>query len=158
MTALLARQADGQRVFAVVGGSHVIMQARARLHRARRAGLLMEQPRVGVGVTILRDGRVLLGRRRGSHGAGEYSSPGGHRPPGASRPAARRETREECGIEIDAVRFQFVANVGAYAPRHYVHIGLLADWAAGEARVLEPDKCEVGTGTPWTRSRSRCSR
>jgi 8-oxo-dGTP diphosphatase len=107
----------------------------------------MEQPRVGIGVTILREGRVLLGRRRGSHGAGEYSTPGGHLDPLESFAAcARRETREECGLEITAVRFQFVANVGLYAPRHYVHVGLLADWAGGEPRLMEPDKCD---GWEW---------
>jgi len=107
----------------------------------------MEGPRVGVGVTVLREGRVLLGRRRGSHGAGEYSTPGGHLDHLESFEAcARRETREECGLEIMVVRFHFLAKVATYAPRHYVHIGLLAEWASGEPRVLEPDKCE---GWDW---------
>ena len=105
------------------------------------------RPLVGVGVTILRDRTILLGRRRGSHGAGEYSTPGGHLDHLESfEECARRETREECGLEIAAVRFQFVANVTTYAPRHYVHIGLLAEWASGEPRVLEPDKCD---GWAW---------
>jgi 8-oxo-dGTP diphosphatase len=38
----------------------------------------MVTPLVGIGVTVVRDGTVLLGRRLGSHGAGEYSTPGGH--------------------------------------------------------------------------------
>lgn len=99
-------------------------------------------PHVGVGVTILRGETVLLGKRRGSHGQGEYSSPGGHLDHLESfADCARRETREECGVEIANLRFQFVANVTRYAPRHYVHLGLLADWAAGEPRALEPEKC-----------------
>jgi 8-oxo-dGTP diphosphatase len=102
---------------------------------------------VGVGVTILRGGAVLLGRRRGAHGAGEFSTPGGHLDHLESfADCARRETREECGVEIANVRFQFVANVTLYAPRHYVHLGLLADWAAGEPRRLEPEKCD---GWAW---------
>ena len=36
------------------------------------------QTRVGIGVIILKDGKVLLGKRKGSHGAGEYAFPGGH--------------------------------------------------------------------------------
>ena len=104
--------------------------------------LMDDRPLVGVGVTVLRGSKVLLGRRRGSHGAGEYSSPGGHLDYLESFDAcARRETREECGIELGSIRFQFVANVTRYAPKHYVHVGLLADWASGEPRVLEPDKC-----------------
>jgi 8-oxo-dGTP diphosphatase len=107
----------------------------------------MERPRVGVGVTILREGRVLLGRRRGSHGAGEYSTPGGHLDYLESfEDCARRETREECGLEITGVRFQFLANVGLYAPRHYVHVGLLAESDRGQPRLLEPEKCE---GWAW---------
>ncbi len=36
------------------------------------------KPKVGVGVMILKDGKVLLGKRKGSHGQGEYAFPGGH--------------------------------------------------------------------------------
>ncbi len=35
-------------------------------------------PRVGVGVIIIRNGRILLGKRIGSHGAGTWALPGGH--------------------------------------------------------------------------------
>lgn len=102
-----------------------------------------DKPRVGVGVMIFRDGKVLLGRRRGSHGAGEYAFPGGHLDYMESfEECARRETREECGIEIANIRFQFIANVKKYGAKHYVHIGLIADWKSGEAELLEPEKCE----------------
>jgi hypothetical protein len=47
-------------------------------------------------------------------------------------------------------RFQFVANVAKYAPRHYVHVGLVADWESGEATVLEPAKCEAWGWYPLT--------
>jgi len=106
----------------------------------------MEQqnkPKVGVGIMILKKGKVLLAKRRGSHGEGEYAFPGGHLEYMESfKDCARRETKEECGIEIKKVQFQFLANVTKYVPKHYVHIGLLADWKRGEARVLEPEKSE----------------
>jgi len=101
------------------------------------------QPRVGIGVMILKDGKVLLGTRKGSHGAGELAFPCGHLAYMESfESCARRETREECAIEIENVRFQFVANLQRYAPKHSAHIGLIADWKRGEPKVLEPQKCD----------------
>lgn len=92
---------------------------------------------------ILKEGKVLLQRRKGSHGAGEYSFPGGHLEYMESfGECAKRETKEECGIEITNIKFQLLANVKKYAPKHYVHIGLTADWKSGEPAVLEPDKSE----------------
>ena len=102
-----------------------------------------QQPRVGIGVMILKDGKVLLGKRKGSHGAGEYSFPGGHLEYMESfENCARRETREESGLEIENIRFQYLANLQRYAPKHYTHIGLVADWKNGEPVVIEPNKCE----------------
>ena len=102
-----------------------------------------QTPRVGIGVMIFKGGKVLLGKRKGSHGTGEYAFPGGHLEMGESfATCAARETREECGIEIENTRFQLLANVLDYLPKHYVHIGLLADWRSGEPQVLEPKKCE----------------
>jgi 8-oxo-dGTP diphosphatase len=101
------------------------------------------EPRVGIGVMILKDNQVLLARRRGSHGAGEYAFPGGHLEYMESfADCAKRETREECGVEITNIRFQFLRNLTEYAPKHYVHIALIADWGSGEPAVLEPDKAE----------------
>jgi 8-oxo-dGTP diphosphatase len=102
-------------------------------------------PQVGVGVMIVKDGMVLLAQRKGSHGAGEFAFPGGHLEYMESFTAcAKRETQEECGIEIGNIRFQFVANVTTYTPKHYVHIGLLADWQRGTPMVREPT-----SSGPW---------
>lgn len=107
----------------------------------------MEQknmPKAGVGVMIFKNGKVLLAKRKGSHGEGEYAFPGGHLEYMESfDDCARREVNEECGIKINNIRFQFLANVIKYVPKHYVHIGLLADWESGEPMVLEPEKSEL---------------
>lgn len=106
-----------------------------------------EWPKVGVGVMVFKDGKVLLGKRKGSHGEGEYSFPGGHFEYMESfEGCAKRETAEEAGMEIENVRFQFLSNLKQYQPRHYVHIGLLADWKSGEPQLKEVDKCE---GWDW---------
>ena len=101
------------------------------------------RPKVGVGVMILKNNQVLMTKRKGSHGAGEYSFPGGHLEYMESfEDCAIRETMEEAGIEIKDIRFLFIANVKKYAPKHYVHIGMIAQWGSGEAMVMEPEKAE----------------
>lgn len=110
----------------------------------------MEQnnrPKVGIGVMIFKKGKVLLGKRRSSHGSGEYAWPGGHLEYMESfEECVKREVREEAGIEIENVRFLRLLNFKTYAPKHYVDIGLMADWKSGEPQVLEPEKCE---GWAW---------
>lgn len=96
---------------------------------------------------IIKDNKILLGLRKGSHGENQYAWPGGHMEYMESfEDAAKREVREETGMKIDNVRFLRLYNLKEYAPKHYVDIGLIADWVSGEAKVMEPDKCE---GWSW---------
>jgi 8-oxo-dGTP diphosphatase len=61
----------------------------------------MERPRVGIGVIILKNGRVLLGKRKSSHGTGTWHFPGGHLEFGESlEDCSRREVLEETGMKI----------------------------------------------------------
>ena len=100
-------------------------------------------PRVGIGVLIFRDGKILLGKRKNKHGAGEYAPPGGKLDHGESfEECARREVREETGMEITNVRFLSLMNQRQYLPQHYVNLGLVADWESGEPQNLEPEKLE----------------
>lgn len=102
-----------------------------------------DRPKVGIGIMIFKDGKILLGKRKGSHGEGEYAFPGGHLEYMESfEGCAIREINEECGIKVKNIRFQFLANLTKYAPKHYVHINFLADWEEGEPKILEPDKSE----------------
>lgn len=103
---------------------------------------MSQVPKAGIGVMILKDGKVLLAQRKNAHGAGEYAFPGGHLEFGETfEECAERETAEETGIEIKNIQFQFVGNFVKY-DRHYVHVGMIADWASGEPKVLEPEKSE----------------
>ena len=99
--------------------------------------------KVGIGVMIWKDGKVLLGKRRGSHGEGTYAFPGGHMEYMESfTDCVKRELEEECGLKIKNLRFVYVANVKIFDPKHYLHITLAADWEGGEPEIREPDKCE----------------
>lgn len=106
-----------------------------------------QRPKVGVGVMIFKDGKILLGKRKNAHGEGEYAWPGGHLEyMEGFEQCAKRETLEETGMEIENVRFLRLLNFKDYAPKHYVDILLVADWKSGEPQVLEPHKCE---GWDW---------
>lgn len=101
-----------------------------------------KRPLVGVGVMVIKNNLVLLAKRNGSHGAGEYAFPGGHLEFGESiTHCARREVAEETGLKIKNIRFLLVENLLKYSNKHYLHIGLVADWQSGVPQILEPDKC-----------------
>ncbi len=103
--------------------------------------------KVGIGIMLFKDGKVLLGKRKSSHGAGEYAWPGGHLEYMESIvDCARREIKEETGMEVQNVRFLRLLNLKDYKPKHYIDIGLIADWKSGEPQVMEPEKCE---GWDW---------
>lgn len=102
-----------------------------------------QRPLVGIAVMVLKEGKVLLSRRSSSVGTGEYAFPGGHLEHMESfEDCARREVKEESGISIRNIQFLLLSNVKDYAPKHYVLVGLVADWADGEPQVLEPTKNE----------------
>jgi len=111
----------------------------------------MEKPnvRVGIAVFVFKDGKFLMQQRKGSHGAGTWSVPGGHLEFGESfEETARREVLEEAGIEIKNVRFGAVANDHFVEEnKHYVTIWMLSDWASGKVKNMEPEKC---TAQMWS--------
>ncbi|HLD20316.1 MAG TPA: NUDIX domain-containing protein [Patescibacteria group bacterium] len=102
-----------------------------------------QRPKVGIGLLVFKEGKVLLGKRKGAHAANVYGGPGGHLEHLESfAQCAKREAQEEAGIEITNIHFLCVTNFTTYAPKHYVDIGLIADWGSGDPQILEPDKCE----------------
>jgi 8-oxo-dGTP diphosphatase len=110
----------------------------------------MERPRVGVGVLILKDGKVLLGKRGFSHGIGSWCPPGGHLEFGESlEDCARREVLEETGIRISNIRFVTATNDIFEEGKHYITLHILADWESGEPKVMEPDKLESLQWFAW---------
>lgn len=101
------------------------------------------RPKVGIGVYIIKDGKLLLGERIGSHQKNTFCAPGGHLEFGESwEECAKRETTEETGLEIENVRFLGVTNdVMPKDKKHYITIAMVADWKNGEPENLEKNKC-----------------
>jgi 8-oxo-dGTP diphosphatase len=105
---------------------------------------------VGVGVMILRDGMVLLGKRNEDpekadselHGEGTWTMPGGKMEFGESfEEAAIREVREETGLIVDknSLRLISVSN-DRKEDAQFVTIGFLCEDFEGEPKVMEPEE------------------
>ena len=110
-----------------------------------------KRPLIGVGVCIIKDDKVLLGKRKGAHGAGTWSFPGGHLEFMENwNVCAIRETNEECDIEINNIRFWTATNdIFKKENKHYNTIFLMADYVKGNPELKEPDKCEKWEWFKW---------
>lgn len=111
---------------------------------------------VNVGVAVVRDGEYLLIERGADeeHGAGLLAFPGGklEADPGESgvlRATARREVREETGVEIERVRLVSSSVFALDDGRPVVNMLATGDYAGGTARRAAPEEvAAVGWHTP----------
>lgn len=107
------------------------------------------QVRVGVGVIVERDGKILLGLRSSKHAKNTWAFPGGHLEFGETpEECARRETMEEAGLILDNPRrVAFTNDIFEDSGKHYITIFVHGFARAGEEpRRMEPDKC---AGWQW---------
>ncbi len=109
------------------------------------------RPKVGVGVIIKKDNKVLLGKRKNAHGEGTWCFPGGHLEFGEQiEECARREVSEECGILIkDLQAVSFTNDIFEKENKHYITIFVNSDYYSGEVRLMEPEKCERWAWFDW---------
>lgn len=104
------------------------------------------RPLIGIGVMIENSkGELLLGLRKGAHGAGQWCFPGGHLEFSETIfETAAREVKEETGLEVGTMSLiSVVDETPALLGRqsHYVTIGVKAAFVGGEPRIMEPEKC-----------------
>ncbi|SDJ66994.1 8-oxo-dGTP diphosphatase [Halovenus aranensis] len=102
---------------------------------------------VNVDAAVVRDGEYLLIERGAaeSHAAGALAFPGGkvEQPPGGEetiRETARREVREEVGVEVDGVEFVTSATFESDTGTPCINIVTCCRYTGGEARPREPEE------------------
>jgi len=102
----------------------------------------------GVGVLILKNGKILLGKRHEDpdkadselHGEGTWTMPGGSIEIGEEfEQTAMRKAEEETGLNLKSVKIICVNN-DKNEHAHFVTIGLLCENFEGEPKVKEPDE------------------
>ena len=112
----------------------------------------MEQAKVGVAVIISRVSygkrEILIGKRKGSHGSGVFSVPGGHLEFGETcKQACSRELEEEIGVSFDFYKkIGFSEDFFSEENKHYITLYFLVkdieNHIVKEIKNLEPEKCE----------------
>ena len=109
-----------------------------------------QRPKVGIGVMILKDGKVLLGKRNDDaekassdlHGEGTWTMPGGKLDFQETLiNGAFRETFEETSIKINKDNIKIISVADEIVKdNHYVTVGFLCEDFDGEPKVMEPEE------------------
>jgi 8-oxo-dGTP diphosphatase len=113
---------------------------------------MKNRPHVGVAVIVVKDGKVLLGKRKNSHGAGTWQFPGGHLEFNESIEAcARREVFEETGIKIKNIRLgPYTNDIFHEEQKHYITLFVIAKYDSGRLTLKEPEKCDAWNWFEWS--------
>lgn len=107
-----------------------------------------QKPGVGFGVMLLKDGKILLGKRHEDpekassllNGAGTWTMPGGKLHFGESfEEGAKREVKEETGLELKNVKVMCINN-DLIETAHFITVGLISEDFEGEIQTMEPDE------------------
>lgn len=104
----------------------------------------MDKPRakVATNVFVVKDKKLLLGKRKNTAGDGFWGLPGGHLEYMESLiSCAKRELEEETGLTADLTFENIVNDPLKDDNTHYIHINFLAHNVIGEPQLMEPNKC-----------------
>ncbi|KAF9939159.1 Nudix hydrolase 15, mitochondrial [Modicella reniformis] len=107
---------------------------------------LQKAVQVGVGVLIMHNHRVLIGKRIGSHGANTWQLAGGHLEFGETfEECAIREALEETGLALDPDSAKFVIannNIMSDIGKHYVTVFVAANVVGNINPKVQPTPCK----------------
>jgi 8-oxo-dGTP diphosphatase len=118
------------------------------------------RPLNGVALIVMKskEQEVLLGKRKGSHGAGKWSFPGGKLEYyETAKERVLIELKEETGLTDKNIRLKdehpceltedFFSELDGNL--HYITLYLRAEHLSGTPKVMEPDKCRVWRWYSW---------
>jgi 8-oxo-dGTP diphosphatase len=105
-----------------------------------------QKPQVGTAMIITNGDKVLLMKRKGPHGHGTWSTPGGHLDFGETlEGCAVRESKEEVGVDVFDVRFRCVTNdLFEEEGQHYITIWLEGKPVGEPIIAAEKEVEEIG--------------
>ena len=111
------------------------------------------RPKVGIGVIVKSGNKVLLGKRKSSHGDGDWGFPGGHLEFGETpEECAEREVEEEAGLILkNFTRVVYTNDVFEKENKHYITLYIASDLDRGEPEIKEPEKCEKWEWFEWSK-------
>jgi 8-oxo-dGTP diphosphatase len=109
---------------------------------------MKERPKIGIHVIIIRENKVLLGKRKDY---GCWGLPAGHLEFNETiEECAIRETLEETGITIKNIKLgPYTNDIEKEKNLHYVNIFVIPEFNEGIVKNLEPDKCEKWEWFEW---------
>ena len=102
-----------------------------------------KRPKVGISIVVVKNNMILLGKRRGSHGAGTWSFPGGHLEfKETIDGCTKRELIEETGLKaLNIIHGPWTDDV-IDNDKHYITLFIVVNKFEGELKLQEPHKCE----------------
>ncbi|MFA5174217.1 MAG: NUDIX domain-containing protein [Candidatus Pacearchaeota archaeon] len=119
----------------------------------------MKRPEIGVSIILMKENKVLMGKRKNSHGNGTWSFPGGHLKMFENlRYCALRELEEETGFRqnrhhylMDFSPCVLTEDFFEEEKKHYLTHYFRAKHINGAPRVMEPNKCDQWKWYEWNK-------
>lgn len=107
---------------------------------------MTQKPQVGTAMILTKENKVLLMKRKGPHGHGTWSTPGGHLDFGETlEGCAAREAKEEVGVDVVDIRFRAVTNDLFEAEgQHYITVWMEGTPVGEPFLAAEREVQEVG--------------